>query len=134
MAYSRTDPYERPSILVSCRMLALALAAVLVTYNAVEDVPMYWRLYREKVVTGQADPASPLFGEYDLPFLFGICHGLRCQKMLSLDDDEWRPVMLWMSLNYVSLPLWMCCVCAITGRHAVVGFNQHGDGGKRVCD
>ena len=134
VAYSRTDPYERPSILVSCRMLALALAAVLVTYNAVEDVPMYWRLYREKVVTGQADPASPLFGEYDLPFLFGIRHGLRCQKMLSLDDDEWRPVMLWMSLNYVSLPLWMCCVCAITGRHAVVGFNQHGDGGKRVCD
>ena len=44
--------------------------------------------------------------------------------MLAIDDGEWRPVMLWMSLNYVSLPIWMCALCAITNRHAVVGFNE----------
>jgi len=124
VAYSRTDASERPSVLVSCRMLALALSAVLITYNAVEDVPMYWRLYQEKVVAGQADARSPYFGQYDLPFVDGVRHGFRCQTMLSMDDGEWRPVMLWMSLNYVSLPIWMCALCAITHRHAVLGFNE----------
>lgn len=105
-------------------MVALALSFVLITYNAFEDVPMYYRLYQEKVVAGQADPRSPHHGQYDLPFAFGVQHGFRCQKMLSMDDAEWRPVMLWMSLNYVSLPIWMCILCAITNRHAVVGFNE----------
>ena len=44
--------------------------------------------------------------------------------MLSIDDVRWRPFMLWMSLNYISLPIWMCTLCAITNRHAVVGFNE----------
>ena len=72
----------------------------------------------------QADPSSPYYGQYDLPFLDGLAHGLRCQRTMGVDDLRWRPFMLWMSLNYLSLPLWMCGICAITARHAVVGFNE----------
>ena len=53
--------------------------------------------------------------------------------MLSMEAAEWRPVMLWMSLNYVSLPIWMCALCAITNRHAVLGFNEaRGRKGKSI--
>ena len=124
VAYSRTDEAERPSTLASCRMLALVCAFILIAYNTFEDVPMYWRLYQEKVVAGQADAASPYFGLYDLSIAHGVRHGLRCQTMLPIGSAEWRPVMLWMSLNYTALPLWMCYLCAITHRHAVKGFNE----------
>ena len=123
VAYSQTDRAERPSILVACRTLALVLAALLVLYNVLEDVPMYHRLYTEKVVVGQADAASPHYGRYDLPFASGLAHGLRCHQMLDVDDERWRPFMLWMALNYVALPAWMCFVCAITARRMIVGFN-----------
>ena len=43
--------------------------------------------------------------------------------MLDVDDERWRPFMLWMALNYVALPAWMCFVCAITARRMIVGFN-----------
>lgn len=42
--------------------------------------------------------------------------------MLPIDDVRWREFMLWMSLNYVALPLWMCYICAITGRRPIVGY------------
>jgi len=128
VAYSQTDRAERPSILVACRMLALVLAALLIAYNVCEDVPMYWRLYVHKVRDGQADPRSPFYGQYDLPFADGFVHGLRCQRVMGVDDERWRPFMLWMSLNYLALPIWMCAICAITARHAVVGFNERASG------
>ena len=131
VAYSQTDRTERPSILVACRILALVLAALLITYNVLEDVPMYHRLYAEKVRDGQADAASPHYGEYDLPLRGGLAHGLRCHRVMGVDDERWRPFMLWMSLNYLALPLWMCMICAITARHAVVGFNERAGAGLK---
>lgn len=105
-------------------MLALVLAALLVAYNVFEDVPMYYRQYVATVIEGQADATSPYYGEYALPLLDGFAHGMRCHRRMSIDDERWRPFMLWMALNYLALPLWMVAICAITARHAVVGFNE----------
>ena len=49
---------------------------------------MYLRLYREKVLRGQADKLSPFFGLYDLPFWYGMKHGFRCQVRLSAQDTQ----------------------------------------------
>ena len=133
VAYSHHDRTERPSILVACRMLALVLAFILVAYNSLEDVPMYYRQYVQTVVEGQADPSSPAYGRYDLPFRDGLVHGLHCHRLMPVDDEGWRPFMVWMSLNYLALPLWMVAICAITARHAVVGFNEKAGGHRTAC-
>ena len=49
-------------------------------------------------VGGQPPPmVLPHDGQYDLAFVDGLSHGLRCHRVMGIDDERWRPYMVWMA-------------------------------------
>lgn len=73
------------------KLLAMFALGFLAVYNAVEDLPMYYRRSQE------------LDYRRGLSFLEGLGHSAVCQQVTS-SEAVWRPQMIWMGLNYTLAP------------------------------